>query len=353
MQFEQPLTKSKGTMNRNCTTLLHPLAEPLSKLINCRNQATIDFDDPQSVLLNDSIYMKGKCPNGCLRLWKYSLSTKTFSEIQCPKSCCGMDADVRYALTSRNSKLLIIKAYLSYPNDPHMYLTSRPERLFDPDYYGVWEDHKLYHTLRVYIYELSDTRSEELCPYSVKCTDPLGVSESMEMCTYEKAPDYKKYSQRDSKLWDITVASNNNGVVLAFIRQDEYTFGEKCMMSIEEEEMYGVGPFINVKTIIFSCDHIIIVKDGLSLEGTIEENEITKPLLFVYEDNVYMRVWSNFTQNNFYKTSLKSLTDQSSKYSASWHNSCSIPERILNGTFLNSCPVVGVTSGSHDGTQKL
>ena len=69
--------------------LLHPLASPSMELINCCDQASIDFDDPQPVLLDGNVYMKGKSgPDGGNRsLWKYSIQSHTFSELMFPETC--------------------------------------------------------------------------------------------------------------------------------------------------------------------------------------------------------------------------------------------------------------------------
>ena len=105
-------------MAHNSISLLHPLAEPSLWCTNHRNEAAIDFSDPQPVLLNDSIYMKaGLCsPGGQLRLWKYSLSARTFSELPCPSACNNQTEDVRFLLTSFRSHLLLVHAHFTWPN---------------------------------------------------------------------------------------------------------------------------------------------------------------------------------------------------------------------------------------------
>ena len=93
-------------------SLLHPLARHLTQLINCRDQAFIDFDDPQPVLLDGYIYMKGKCTSDGrkLRLWKYSVQSNVFSELLFPEECGRITERDRYLLASAESHLILIHA---------------------------------------------------------------------------------------------------------------------------------------------------------------------------------------------------------------------------------------------------
>ena len=65
----------------------------------------------------ENIYMKGECDdNGKINLWKYSISSRTFSTIPCPPSCGNEEEeDEIYLLAVHKSSLLLLNAIHTSP----------------------------------------------------------------------------------------------------------------------------------------------------------------------------------------------------------------------------------------------
>ena len=124
------------------------------------------------------------------------------------------------------------------------------------------------------------------------------------------------------------------------------------MLSELERLRYGSGPEVNVKVLIFN-EHLRLVhcvKGPSELLPDSEDNQINKPIIFVHDDNFYVKVWTNFEKQiaNFRKASLKSITDKSNSPSQyiEWCGSHSIPEMSSNLTLLKNQPVIGIVSTS-------
>ena len=214
-------------MAQGSMSLLHPLAEPLLQWRNHRNQASIDFDDPQPVLLNGNIYMKGQCgPNGRLRLWKYSISAGIFSELQCPQTCYT-GKDDRYLLASFKSHLLLVHARFTWPNTPF------PDKkdMYDFIDNDPFDPRQVCHKLELCSYKLLETGWDEgSYMLSMNCSDPLyenwpGDNE----LEYTSSPDYQLFCRdnhvvlRDPEHWDASITNNNHDYLfVASFRRDKY-----------------------------------------------------------------------------------------------------------------------------------
>ena len=168
-------------------SLLHPLAESVPYLINCRDQASIDFDDPQPVFLDGNIYMKGKCdPDGRnLRLWKYSIQSNIFSELMFPETCRSVTEDDCHILTSFRSQVLLVHAQITHPHplpEP-IYIDGRLDYELT---YGEYEGEENLdvrqrtHRLNLRFHKpLKDNVWEGSASYTLKSPDPLSIVDPM------------------------------------------------------------------------------------------------------------------------------------------------------------------------------
>ena len=333
-------------MAQSSLSLLHPLAEPLPEPRNHQNEVAIDFSDPQPVLLNGNVYMKGLySPKGHLRLCKYSISARMFSELQCPPECNNKIDDERYLLTSLQSYLLLIRAQFTWPN------TEFPSKqtFFDQCFNSDDDFHQICHKLELHSFKLLKTGWEKnWYMQSFKSTDPLPTTELDDDIKAGYDHSYRSFLDknraRDPLHWDVSIASNDDRLFVALFRRDDY--GNQTL-SDRDLYRYGCGPFLNVKIFIFNehLEHIHSVQ-GPSLHDN-EDSNISKPAIFVHGDNFYMKVWKNFNDRNFQKASLNSiLTAQKSNSTShyiTWYDSHSIPEMSSNITLLQSQPIIGVS----------
>ena len=337
-------------MAQGSMSLLHPLAEPLSQWRNHRNQASIDFDDPQPVLLNGNIYMKGQCgPNGRLRLWKYSISAGIFSELQCPRTCYTGEDD-RYLLASFKSHLLLVHARFTWPNIQFPNKENYDEFIVEDSN----DPRQIYHKLELLSYKLLETEwGEGRHMHSMKCTDPLY---DLDWCDYESLGSYGSFCRdnriRNPKHWDASITSNDNYLFVGFFRTDKYNGS----MSDREYLRFGCGPFINVKILIFNESlKLVQCVEGPSFDDN-EDINTKMPIIFVQDDNFYVKVWTNFENTNFQKASLKSITADQPKSSfapyVDWHCSHSIPEKSSNLTLLKNQPIIGASKSTADSESK-
>jgi hypothetical protein len=335
-------------MAQSSMSLLHPLAEPWYECRNHQNEAAIDFNDPQPVLLNGDIYMKGQySPKGHLRLWKYSISARMFSELQCPPECNNKRDDEKYLLTSLQSNLLIVCACLTWPNaefpNEENFCEFLPE---DPND----DSRQICHKLHLYSFKLRETGWDNIRHMkSFKSTDPLP--------TTDDDIDYHRSYQlflnenraRDPLHWDISITSTDDHLFVALFRRDHY--GNQYLSDRDLYLTDGRGPFLNVKILIFNEKlwHTHSVR-GPSLDDN-EDSKFSKPAIFVHGDNFYVKVWTNFNDQNFQKASLNSIltaqeTDSTSQcryITSSWCDSHSIPEISSNITLLQSQPIIGMS----------
>ena len=347
-------------MDSKAMSLLHPLAEPSLQWRNHHGHATIDFNDPQPVLVNGNVYMKGKSDkNGQLRLWKYDIAAKTFSELMCPQNCSQETESDRYVLIYDNSNLLLLNVYLSYPDPPPepYYETDRYGERFIDYYLSGYEDYhnstcgeRSTHTLGIEIMmPLESERSQRGQLYSHKCIDPLSELEyeddEKEMYHPESTQQYYTENRsRDPLQWAVSAACSESYLFVAFHRLDKYNDDDRERMTWEEKEK-GLEheKYTSVKIIVFNkIDGVYRhLKDVSIFSST--EGDITKPLLFVHKDNIFLKYWIKFENKNscnFQKSSLISLTDKSSH--PVWQDSHPIHDIHSNVTFLGGEPVVGL-----------
>ena len=315
-------------------SLLHPLAKPLTHLINCRDQAFIDFDDPQPVLLDGNIYMKGRStPDGHnLCLWKYSIRSNMFSELMFPKICWKVTERDRYILTSVESHLELIYAEFARPD-------SQSDEYYDnePPADEQWTD---VHFLKLYTYKLlCDNKWEKIFLYSYRSPDPLPVRTDLPTSSFDEEFDDSR--PRDPISWDVSAASNYNHLVVTFFRRDKYSDDE-----YESKKAYGDRPFINVKTMIFNLPdsymtrkcHCVQVQEFFYDS---DDCKITKPFIFVHNDDIFMKVWSG---ENLKKFSIKSLVND--KHITSYKSFIIPASTYSNLTMLGNQPVIAVSSNT-------
>ena len=333
-------------------SLLHPLAEPLSECRKHQNKAAIDFDDPQPVFLNGSVYMKGlHSPKGHLRLWKYSISARIFSELQCPSECNKETDDDRYLLTSLQSNLLLVHAQFTWPN-----IEFPNQEIFFDSYDEDNDFHQICHKLELHSFKLLETGWKKSLPYSrsFKSTDPLFTTKLDEDIEAGYDPSYRSFLNehraRDPLHWDVSIASNDDCLFVALFRRDDYGIQ---YLSDRDVYRYGCGPFLNVRIFIFDEKFRYIHSvQGPSFNDN-EDSKISKPAIFVHGDNFYVKVWKNFNDRNFQKASLTSILgterSKSTSHYISWQDSHSIPEMSSNIiTLLQSQPIIGISPTMSD-----
>ena len=328
-------------------SLLHPLAEHVPLWTNHHDHANIDFSDPQPVLLNGNIYMKGKCDErGQFNLWKYSISSHTFSPIPCPPSCGNEEI---HLLTVHKSSLLLLNATHTSP-DP------RPE--FDPeeDEYGTtytFSDNdsdaarQTKSKFSLYSYKLQKDTGWKLAEakHEFEYGDPMYGEEDIDD---ELSCDHHT---RAPERWDLLAASSNDNLLVAFFRQDSY-----CCGCEEIDKEYYEAPIVTGELMIFN-EHLQytnrVTMPRIYLHG--EESKIIKPAMFTFNSNLYFKVWKKFESvkaksENFQKVCIKSLTTELNTF-CQWSKSHSIPDTHSNVAFLNDQPIVGVASKESSGEE--
>ena len=105
---------------------------------------------------------------------------------------------------------------------------------------------------------------------------------------------------------------------------------------------YGYGPFINVKIAIFDpprYNNYVYCKPratkSVKFYCDFDDCKITKPFIFVHDDDVFVKVWSKAEAldkfRNLKQASLKSLLNDSDP---KWNNSHSIPDSTYSNLTL-------------------
>ena len=280
-------------MAQSSLSLLHPLAEPLSECRKHQKEAAIDFDDPQPVLLNGNVYMKGlHSPKGHLRLWKYSISARMFSELQCPPQCNKKTDDDRYLLTSLQSNLLLVHAQFTWPNTefPNQETFFDRYRCFD----SVDDFHQICHKLELRSFKFLETGWEKSLPYSrsFKSTDPLFTTELDDDIEADYDRSYWSFLNenraRDPLHWDVSIASNDDHLFVALFRRDDY--GNQYL---SDRDLFHCdrGPFLNAKIFIFDENfrHTHSVQGPSLHDNELEDSKISKPAIFVHGENFYVK----------------------------------------------------------------
>ena len=146
------------------------------------------------------------------------------------------------------------------------------------------------------------------------------------------------HNTRAPERWDVLAANNDNNLLVAFFRQDRYCGCEEPDDDEETEEV----PLVNGQLMIFN-EHLQFTK-RIELPQIYlynEESEITNPIMFAFNGNLYFKVWKEFENENLQKICIKSLTDDRS---CEWIKTHSIPDIHSNVTFLNDKPIVGMAS---------
>ena len=201
------------------------------------------------------------------------------------------------------------------------------------------------HRLNLYLYKLlKDNVWDGSDLYSIKSPDPLKIVDPLYALDgqYSEAHYYHKSDEncaRDPMYWDVSAASSDDHLLIAFFRRDEYDQDE-----YDSKKEYGHGPFINVKIAIFDLPRHTPRKciDRLQFYCDSKDCKITKPFIFVHDDDVFVKVWSKTEVHdkfrNLKRASLKSLlNDEYPK----WCDSCSIPELTYsNLTLLGNQAVI-------------
>ena len=284
--------------------------------------------------------MKGRSSPGGqdTQLWKYSIQSNTFSELMFPEDCRRQWKSTRYLLTSYKSHLHFIRADLDPPN-------AEP-REWDEEIHDM---ERWTHYLKLHSYKLSRSNVWEgeryLC--SLRATDPLDTKSYDEDDEYHGNDNLEEYRSRDPLHWDVSAASNNDCLLVAFFRMDKYN---------DDEDPYfdeDIGrQFIHTKIVIFDeptlCYTDKFVEGPHFSHDSEDSYSITKPLFFIHDDNVLLNVW---TLEDVQKTSLRGILKKGSSWST-WNKSCSIPKSAQhsNLTLLGNQPVMTISSSTCSNT---
>ena len=276
-------------------SLLHPLAEPVLQWTNHYNHANIDFSDPRPVLVDDNIYMKGECDkHGQLSLWKYSISSHRFYEIQCPPHCRRNTT----VLTSCNSRLLLLCA--SYINSSNLHLS-----MYEMQEKG-WGESVNLHTLECRVLQT-------LC-------GSHGYQEFV--CSPE--------------CWDVLATSHEGNLFVGFIRLYRLTVGPKKYIN-----RYQVMIF-DKKYKLVNCAKLpeISVCDGYIKD--------IQPAIFTHNGDFYIKFWKEFDsdkEENLKKVCCDSLYAKPDN-TVEWSDAHSMPNEHSNVTFIDNQPIIGVVTAS-------
>ena len=317
----------------------HPLAELTHRLTNCQDQATINFSDPQPVLLNDSIYMKGHKSNRQHRIWKYAISTKLFSEIPTPSSI-----NDKYLLTTYKSHLHLIDVRFYDPDDPidiEEDLNTHPELLFHELCVDVWE----------FLNDSNWERSKIIKRYSHRSGDPLSVDY---LCSRDDDDGYAYQPQVvDPAYWDIFVTNKDDYLMVAFYRRDD----------IPEDANYFGDTGLVVSVAILLYDGLcwkLVHNTSFNQNGVFKTNDngelpdstvIDRPSIIINDNTVHVKLWSedNYKDDGNYcdlkKIPLKCLLDQETyrlRYT-SWQELPSLPTGHSNLSVLDNQLIVGIS----------
>lgn len=322
-------------------SLLHPLAKPFTQLINCHNQAFIDFKDPQPVLLDGYIYMKGwSAPDRQNpRLWKYSIQSNVFSELMFPNKYWRETEYDRYLLTSVNSNqdsnLLLIHANFTKP-------VPAESDNYDGDEPSVdqWIDEV--QSLKLHTYELlcDNKWKDNFLVYSHRSPDPLPVKTDLPVVQcFEDEFDADR--ARDPTYWGVSAASNHNHLLVTFFRTDKYNDDEH-----ESKKAYGNRPFISITTLVFNLPdytsrkcHIVQLEQSQSYNS---DNKITRPFIFVHDDDMFVKIWDRNEGESLTKYSIKSLISRNHSAFTKLYRISALT--YSNLTLLGNQPVIAVSS---------
>ena len=298
----------------------------------CRNPGTIDFSDPQPVVLNGNVYMKGCKSNGQHRIWKYSSSANFFSEILLPQGTRD-----EFLLTAYKSQLLLIETTFEEADD------------YDEECAENWNDPTLMlHKLRINVWELVNEnkfeRSDNIPFYEHRSGDPSNsLSDSDDSAS-------EHYKPREPKYWDVRATSKNGNLLVAFYRQD----------NLYDPDEIETGWFVTVEILLFEettkkWKHAVTTKfdqdDAFNDDDSESESTIIdRPSIIINDDTLCVKLWSesDYKDDKNYcglkDISMKSLLDKWQYYSQRYNYlpSLVLPKGHSNLSVLNSQIIVGI-----------
>ena len=314
------------------SNLFHPLTDVTVTFLPryCRNPGIIDFSDPQPVVLNGNVYMKGCKSNGQHRIWKYSSSANFFSEILLPQ---GMSD--KFLLTAYNSQLLLIEATFEEADD------------YDEECAENWNDpilmlHKLRIDVWVLVNENKFERSDTIPFYEHRSGDPSNSLNDSD----DSASEH--YKPREPEYWDVRATSKNGNLLVAFYRQDDlydpYEMKTEWFVTVEilllEET---TNKWKHAVTTKFNQD------DAFNDDDSENESTVTivdRPSIIINNDTLCVKLWSerDYKDDKNYcglkEISMQSLLDE--RPSSQYLPSLALPKRHSNLSVLNYQIIIGI-----------
>ena len=277
-----------------------------------------------------------------------------------PETCRSVTEDDRHILTSFRSQLLLVHARITYP-DPlpePIYIDGRLDyELTYREYEGeeIFDVRQRTHRLNLHFHKLlKDNVWEESASYSLKSPDPLSIVDPMYALDHHYSEEHYYHRSdenraRNPMYWDVSAASSDDHLLVALFRRDKYDDTE-----YHSQMEYGYGPFTNVKIAIFdppryNSYYEPCITKGVEFYCDFEDCKITKPFIFVHDDDVFVKVWSKAEAlhkfRNLKRASLKSLlNDNGSK----WNDSLSIPDSAYSNLTLLGNQIIIVMSHSNN-----
>ena len=185
--------------------------------------------------------------------------------------------------------------------------TAEPDE-FEYDSEPGWEQWT--HCLSLHSYKLlhDNKWDRKMYLYSYRSLDPLPVKNDMSDDEFDRHSytdalfNREEYRSRDPIHWDVSAASNHDHLLVAFFRRDKYAENE-----YDSKFEHGDGPFINVKIIFNLPNYTKKCVEGPRFDCDFDDCKITKPFIFIHNDNVFVKVWTKSEDKNLQKASLKSL----------------------------------------------
>ena len=319
----------------------HPLTELTFQWTNCHDHATINFNDPQPVLLNGNIYMKGDKLNGQHRIWKYVVSTKLFSEILTPS-----DINDKYLLTTYNSHLHLIDINFADPVDPSDIeedIDAHPEVLFHQLCVCVWE----------FLNESKWERSKIIPSYFHRSGDPQSEDYLCSRDDYSCRP-----SVLEPQYWDIFATTKDDYLMIAFYRRDEMLDDHDLLYDC----FYGI--IVSVDILLYNGYNNswkCVQGTNFNQNGIFMTNDdddelsnctvIDRPSTIINDDTVYVKLWSedNYKDDGNYcalkRIPLNNLLDRKTYSRTTWQElpSLKLPTEHSNLSVLDNQLIVGIS----------
>lgn len=200
------------------------------------------------------------------------------------------------------------------------------------------------HFLKLCKYKLlHDNKWERIFFYSHRSPDPLPVKTDLPTltCFDEEFDDSRP---RDPIYWDVSAVSNHDHLLVTFFRRDKYNDDE-----YESKKAYGDRPFINVKTMIFNLPDFYVTRKCHCVQVPeffydSDDYKITKPFIFVHDDDIFVKVWRRGNSEILTKLSIKSLVYD--EHNISCKSYVFPASTYSNLTMLGNQPVIAVSSNT-------